>query len=71
MIVRIEVVWDMETGDPDDFFRLLLGHLHVDLPAVTVTPEQAGVAKCTTERMVRGLPIKSLNLNHGSICVST
>lgn len=35
-----DVVWDMETGDPDDFLTLLLllGHPEVNLIAVTVTP---------------------------------
>jgi len=36
-----DVVWDMETGDPDDFLTLLLlllGHPGVNLVAVTVTP---------------------------------
>ena len=34
-----DVVWDMETGDPDDFLTLLLllGHPQVNLKAVTVT----------------------------------
>ena len=36
----INVVWDMETGDPDDFLTLLflIGHPKVNLKAVTVTP---------------------------------
>ncbi len=36
----IDVVWDMETSDPDDFLTLLLllGHPEVNLKAVTVTP---------------------------------
>jgi len=35
-----DIVWDMETGDPDDFLTLLLllGHPEVNLVAVTVTP---------------------------------
>ena len=35
-----DVVWDMETGDPDDFLTLLMlaGHPQVNLRAVTVTP---------------------------------
>ena len=38
--MSIEIVWDMETGDPDDFLTLLFlaGHPHVTLRAVTVTP---------------------------------
>lgn len=36
----IDVIWDMETGDPDDFLTLLLllGHPEVNLKAVTITP---------------------------------
>jgi inosine-uridine nucleoside N-ribohydrolase len=38
--MAIDIVWDMETGDPDDLLTLLLlaGHPHVRLRAVTVTP---------------------------------
>ena len=38
--MAMDVVWDMETGDPDDFLTLLLlaGHPGVNLRAVTVTP---------------------------------
>lgn len=37
---KIDVIWDMETADPDDFITLLLllGHPLVNLKAVTVTP---------------------------------
>lgn len=36
----IDIVWDMETGDPDDFITLLLllGHPRVNLLGVTITP---------------------------------
>jgi len=36
----MDIVWDMETGDPDDFLTLLLlaGHPGVHLRAVTITP---------------------------------
>ncbi|MCB9761412.1 MAG: nucleoside hydrolase [Alphaproteobacteria bacterium] len=39
----MDVVWDMETGDPDDFLTLLLllGHPGVRLKAVTLTPGSA------------------------------
>lgn len=46
----IDVVWDMETSDPDDFLTLLflIGHPQVNLKAVTVTPgtpDQIGLAR--------------------------
>ncbi|WP_434421721.1 hypothetical protein [Nannocystis pusilla] len=50
----IDVVWDMETGDPDDFLTLLLllGHPQVNLKAVAVTPgtpDQVGVVRRALE----------------------
>ncbi len=38
--MAIDLIWDMETGDPDDFLTLLIlaGHPGVNLRAVTVTP---------------------------------
>ncbi|MFI5907756.1 nucleoside hydrolase [Dactylosporangium sp. NPDC051541] len=52
------VVWDMETGDPDDFITLLLlaGHPGVDLRAVTVTPgtaAQVGIVRHGLELLGR------------------
>ncbi|MFO0594828.1 MAG: nucleoside hydrolase [Myxococcaceae bacterium] len=46
----IDLLWDMETSDPDDFLTLLLllGHPRVKLHAVTVTPgtpDQVGVVR--------------------------
>ena len=37
---RVNIVWDMETMDPDDYLTLLLllGHPQVNLKAVTITP---------------------------------
>ena len=51
----IDVIWDMETGDPDDYLTLLLllGHPRVRLKAVCVTPgspEQVGLVKQTLAR---------------------
>lgn len=46
----MDVVWDMETGDPDDFITLLwlLGHPEINLLGVLVTPggaDQVGVVR--------------------------
>ncbi len=46
----LQVVWDMETHDPDDFLTLLLllGHPQVDVQAVTImpgTPWQVGLVR--------------------------
>jgi pyrimidine-specific ribonucleoside hydrolase len=75
MVDRVKIVWDMETGDPDDFFTLLLllGHPRVDLRAVTVTPgtpHQIGVVRWAMSRMGRDLPVGSFNIDHGKQCVS-
>jgi pyrimidine-specific ribonucleoside hydrolase len=52
----IDVVRDMETGDPDDFLTLLLpaGHPAVRLRAVTVTPgtpDQIGLVRWALRRL--------------------
>jgi len=46
----VRLLWDMESGDPDDFITLLLllGHPSVDLRGVTVTPggaDQIGLVR--------------------------
>jgi inosine-uridine nucleoside N-ribohydrolase len=72
---RVDIVWDMETGDPDDFLTLLLllGHPRVRLKAVTVTPgtpHQVGVVRWALDRMGRDLPVGAFNLAHDKQCVS-
>lgn len=68
--MRIPLVFDMETGDPDDFMTLalLLGHPQVDLRAVTVTPgtpHQIGVVRYLLDRMDRNdIPVGAFNLDH-------
>ena len=57
-----DVVWDMETGDPDDYLTLLLllGHPEVHLKAVTVTPgspDQIGLVRETLDWFGRDLPV--------------
>lgn len=65
----IDVVWDMETSDPDDFLTLLLllGHPQVNLKAVTVTPgtpDQVGVVRRALEWFGRTIPVGAHNLDH-------
>lgn len=72
----MDIVFDMETGDPDDFMTLLLllGHPRANLRAVTVTPgtmEQIGLVKWACERLDRNLPIGSFDPNCDKKCVSS
>ena len=65
----MDVVWDMETGDPDDFITLLflLGHPTVKLKAVTVTPgtpDQIGVVRHALALFGRALPVGAFNIEH-------
>ena len=60
--MSIDVVFDMETGDPDDFFTLCLltAHPKVNLRAVTVTPVLANklvscVMHCNIQNMITSL----------------
>jgi inosine-uridine nucleoside N-ribohydrolase len=71
----IDVVWDMETGDPDDFLTLLLllGHPEVNLKAVTITPgapDQVGLVRQALAWFNRDIPIGSYNIEHNKRCVS-
>ena len=72
----LDVVWDMETADPDDFLTLLLlaGHPEVNLRAVTVTPgspAQIGVVRHGLALLGRtDVRIGAFNLAHPKICVS-
>jgi pyrimidine-specific ribonucleoside hydrolase len=66
---RLQIVLDMETGDPDDFFTLLflLGHPLVHLKAVTVvpgTPDQIGFLRYVFHRFNRNdLPLGVFDVN--------
>jgi inosine-uridine nucleoside N-ribohydrolase len=65
----LDVVWDMETGDPDDFITLLflLGHPDVNLKAVTITPgtpDQVGLVRHALECFGRSIPVGAHNLDH-------
>jgi pyrimidine-specific ribonucleoside hydrolase len=74
-ITVIEVVWDMETQDPDDFLTLLLllGHPEVHLKAVTITPgspDQVGLVRQALAWFGRDLPVGAHDLDHAKSCVS-
>jgi pyrimidine-specific ribonucleoside hydrolase len=75
----LDVVWDMETGDPDDFITLLmlLGHPRVNLRGVTITPgtpDQIGVVRHALALFGRSIPVGAFNIEHvtkgGGSCVS-
>jgi pyrimidine-specific ribonucleoside hydrolase len=73
---RIDVLWDMETNDPDDFLTLLflLGHPRIALRAVTImpgTPQQVGlVRRAVNEWFGRDIPIGAYRLGQESNAVS-
>jgi inosine-uridine nucleoside N-ribohydrolase len=72
----IDVIWDMETGDPDDFLTLLLllGHPRVNLMAVTVTPgtpDQIGLVRHALAWFGRTIPVGAFDLDRGGPHVST
>jgi pyrimidine-specific ribonucleoside hydrolase len=74
-ITMLDVVWDMETQDPDDYLTLLLllGHPDVHLKAVTITPgspDQVGLVQQTLAWFGRQLPVGAHNLAHPKSCVS-
>jgi len=71
-----DAVWDMETGDPDDFLTLLLlaDHPAVRLRAVTVTPgtpDQIGLVRWALQRLGKAdLPVGAFDLERDKQCVS-
>ena len=65
----MDLIWDMETSDPDDFITLLLllGHPRVNLVGVTVTPgtpDQVGVVRRALDWFGRSIPVGAFNLAH-------
>lgn len=71
----IDVVWDMETSDPDDFLTLLflIGHPQVNLKAVTVTPgtpDQIGLVRHALKWFDLNIPVGAYNIEHDKQCVS-
>jgi inosine-uridine nucleoside N-ribohydrolase len=73
----LDVVWDMETNDPDDFLTLLLlaGHPRVNLKAVTITPgspHQVGLVRWALAELGQpDIPVGAGNLLHPAECVSS
>ena len=72
----VDIIWDMETGDPDDFLTLLFlcGHPGVRLKAVTVTPgtpHQVGVVRWALAELGVDIPVGAFNLDHPRKCVSS
>ncbi len=71
----LDVVWDMETNDPDDFLTLLLllGHPQVKLRAITITPgstHQVGLVKKALSWFDAEIPIGAYNIRKEQPCVS-
>lgn len=71
----INVVWDMETSDPDDYLTLLLliDHPDVNLKAVNITPGtpwQIGLVRPTLPHFERDIPVGAFNIDHQKQCVS-
>jgi len=73
----IPVVWDMETGDPDDMLTLcfLDSHPDIDLKAVTVTPgapDQIGLVKHVLGALLQKphIPVGSRTPGYNKKCVS-
>eukprot|EP01080_Neovahlkampfia_damariscottae_P001868 gene1868-1009_t len=70
----MDVAWDMETGDPDDYFTLciLAAHPSIKLRCVTVTPgspDQIGLVKTTLRRLKLDIPVGSRTPNYEKKCV--
>lgn len=70
-----EVLFDMETSDPDDVAALcfLCYHPEINLRAVTVTPgtlDQIGLVKSFLKRCGKDIPVGSRKPDHPKDCVS-
>lgn len=71
----LKFVFEMETGDPDDFLTLLwlLGRRDVDLKAVVVTPgtpDQVGLVRHGLSWFESEAAVGAFNLDHPKACVS-
>ena len=73
---KIDVLFDMETSDPDDFFALcfLTSHPAVRIRAVTITPgtmDQVGLVRLVLARAGLGdISVGSRSPDHAKKCVS-
>jgi len=73
---KIDILFDMETADPDDFLTLcfLLGHPKVNLHAITVTPggkKQVGLVKTVLNRMNIDIPVGARTPDYTKNAVSS
>lgn len=72
----IDVVWDMETNDPDDFLTLIMlaGHPQVNLKAVTILPgsaAQVGLLRHALQEWFQlDIPVGARNLDSTKKTVS-
>lgn len=71
----LDVVWDMETNDPDDFLTLLLllGHPKVRLRGVTITPgskHQVGLVRWALAQFDQDIPVGAGNIDHPKPSIS-
>jgi len=71
----IDVIFDMETSDPDDALTLCLlaDHPSVNLRAVTITPgsqEQVAVIRKVLSLFDRDIPVGAGNIDYPKQCVS-
>lgn len=69
---QINIVWDMETNDPDDYLTLfmLLGHPRVNLKAVTVVPgapTQIGFVRHALDLFGVDIPVGAHNLDYQKV----
>ena len=73
---KIDILFDTDTGDPDDFFALcvLAGHPRVHVRAVTVTPGtrgQVGSLRAALRRLeLADIPVGARDPDHDKDCVS-
>jgi inosine-uridine nucleoside N-ribohydrolase len=72
----LDIVWDMETNDPDDYLTLifLAGHPNVNLKAVTVTPgtaAQVGLVRHALKEWFKlDIPVGARNIDSEKDAVS-